>query len=202
MAEHVAGKHLTAENDEVADRAARERDRHSGQQGVADELVREHALRGGQRAAGEADEVEPEGEHRDVEAERVGADVGERQPDPGDREREDNAQREAERDPRGQLRADAAGATSSAKTSSTPVICAVAATASPSTTRNPTSSKDRDAARGGSLLVDRGEKQRSPGEAKKTSTPIVTAARIRTSPVVIPRNEPKSSSCRFSRMPP
>ena len=42
VAERVAGEHLRAQDDEVADQPARERDRGAGEPGVADELVREH----------------------------------------------------------------------------------------------------------------------------------------------------------------
>ena len=42
MTERVAGEHLGAEHDEIADQAARERDRGAGEQRVAEELVGEH----------------------------------------------------------------------------------------------------------------------------------------------------------------
>ena len=42
VAERVAGEHLRAEHDEVADQPARERDRGAGEPSVADELLREH----------------------------------------------------------------------------------------------------------------------------------------------------------------
>ncbi len=42
VAERVAGEHLRAQHDEVADQPAGERDRGAGQEGVADELLREH----------------------------------------------------------------------------------------------------------------------------------------------------------------
>ncbi len=58
----------------------------------------------------------------------------------------------------------AAGATSSANTSSTPVICAVAATVTPSTSRNPHAEPaHRHPAGAGHRLVHGGEQQRSPG---------------------------------------
>ncbi len=42
VAERVAGEHLGAEHNEVPDQPARERDRGTGEPGVADELLREH----------------------------------------------------------------------------------------------------------------------------------------------------------------
>ena len=84
VAERVAGEHLRAEHDEVADQAARERDRGAGQPGVADELVREHHARrldgagaavqqGGmvdRRAREPGDHVDGERDRGDVEPDR------------------------------------------------------------------------------------------------------------------------------------
>ncbi len=97
-----------------------------------------------------------------------------------------------------------AGATSSANTSSTPVSCAVAATASPSTSRK------RDAtgparARPGSRRRARRPKRRTAGARPAPGTASTHgdhAAERQDLAAVMPRNEPKSSVSRSSSTPP
>ena len=100
-------------------------------------------------AADADDDVDGEGEGGDAEADRVGREVGERQPEPGD-ERARSRPRARVREPGRAVSccAVAAGVTSSAKTSSAPVICAVAATARPSSEQEgrPRAARDRHAA--------------------------------------------------------
>ena len=95
VAEGVAGEDLCAEDDEVADQAAGEPDEGARDQRVAHELVREHQAgsgasercSAGHQRPGDADEqVERERERRDVEADRIDREVGERKPEPGDGE--------------------------------------------------------------------------------------------------------------------
>ena len=85
------GEDLAAQDDEVADRPAGERDRRACDQGDADEVLREHlgedpcgsGLDAGIGPAGElpsraGDQVDGEREAGDVEADRVVREVGER----------------------------------------------------------------------------------------------------------------------------
>ena len=100
-------------------------------------------------------------------------------------------------------RAIAAGASSSANTSSTPVICAVAATASPSTNRNAAeSAPHRHAAGGGERAIDRGEEQRTPDDREERQAHTPDDASVSTSPRVTPRIEPNSSVSKLSSTPP
>ena len=80
--------------------------------------------RGGASAAADQPhrDVEAEGEARHPEADRIGREVGDRQPDPGDRQRQGNRERQPGPGRAVICCAVAAGVTSRAKTSRAPVI--------------------------------------------------------------------------------
>ena len=96
----------------------------------------------------------------------------------------------------------AAGVTSSAKTSSAPVIWLVAATASPSTSRKPKPSRrDGNAGGAGDVGVDRGEEERPRGDQHEGDGHDRDDEQDADLPVVMPRKVPKSSESRPLRTP-